>query len=309
MELRRLRLLHELSRRGTVAGVAEALSFSPSSVSAQLAELEREAGVELLQRVGRNVRLTPAGWRLVEHADQALGADEAVRAELAALSGAPRGRLRLTFVQTPALALLSRALVLLAESAPDLRVEVLHSETAPALDALRARAVDLVVGSDYDVVPIARHRDIHRQDLIREAVLLVVAAGHPLADRRTISLGAVEHVPWAAGHRSTGHGLVVDHICGQMGGFAPDIRHRTDDGLILGALAASGRAVTVLPALVTGSVPQVAARPIAEGTIRRTIFTAARASGADAPAVVAVRSALRSAAAEVVGSRRDLDLA
>ena len=68
MELRRLRLIHELARRGTIAAVAEALAYSPSSVSVQLAELEREAGVKLLRRVGRNVALTAAGWRLAEHA-------------------------------------------------------------------------------------------------------------------------------------------------------------------------------------------------------------------------------------------------
>ena len=110
MELRRLRLLLELSRRGTLAAVADALAYSPSSVSVQLAELEREVGVKLLRRVGRNVQLTPAGWRLAEHAEQALAADEAILTELAGLGGTPRGRVRVTFVQTPALALLPRAL-------------------------------------------------------------------------------------------------------------------------------------------------------------------------------------------------------
>jgi DNA-binding transcriptional LysR family regulator len=64
MELRRLRLLHELSRLGTVAAVAESLAYSPSSVSVQLAQLEREAGAKLLRRAGRNVELTAAGRRL-----------------------------------------------------------------------------------------------------------------------------------------------------------------------------------------------------------------------------------------------------
>ena len=162
MELRRLRLLLELSRRGTIGEVAEALSYSPSSVSVQLAELEREVGVKLLRRVGRNVQLTPAGWRLVEHAEQALAADEAIVTELASLEGRPRGRVRVTFVQTPALALLPSALAALAESAPDLRVEVSQRETAPALEELRSRAVDVVLGIDYDPVPVPRHRDVHR---------------------------------------------------------------------------------------------------------------------------------------------------
>src|SRR4051794_8221603 len=145
MELRRLRLLDEFARRGTVAAVAEALSYSPSSVSVQLAELEREAGMPLLRRSGRNLELTTAGVRLAEHAAEALTADEAVRAELAKLASTARGTVRLTFVQTPALALLSAALSALADSAPDLRVEVVQRETAPALAELRSRAVDVVV--------------------------------------------------------------------------------------------------------------------------------------------------------------------
>ena len=92
MELRRLRLLHELSRLGTVAAVADSLAYSPSSVSVQLAQLEREAGAKLLRRAGRNVELTPAGRRLAAHAAEALAADEAIRAELAGAGDAPRGR-------------------------------------------------------------------------------------------------------------------------------------------------------------------------------------------------------------------------
>jgi DNA-binding transcriptional LysR family regulator len=90
----------------------------------QLAELGREAGTKLLRRVGRNVELTPAGRRLAAYAEQALAADEAVRTELAGLGDAPRGRLRMAFVQTPALALLPGVLARLAEAAPDLQVDV-----------------------------------------------------------------------------------------------------------------------------------------------------------------------------------------
>ena len=167
MELRRLRLLLELSRRGTLAAVADTLAYSPSSISVQLAELEREVGVKLLRRVGRNVQLTPAGWRLAEYAEQALAADEAILTELAGLGGTPRGQVRVTFVQTSALALLPHALGTLAEQAPDLRIEVFQRETRPALEELRSRAVDLVLGIDYDPAPVARHRDVDRVDLIR----------------------------------------------------------------------------------------------------------------------------------------------
>jgi DNA-binding transcriptional LysR family regulator len=308
MELRRLRLLHELSRRGTIAAVAEALSYSPSSVSVQLAELERESGAKLLRRVGRGVQLTPAGWRLAEHAEHALSADEAVRAELSALGEAPRGRVRVTFVQTAALALLPGALAILAESAPDLRVEVLQRETAPALADLRSHAVDVVVGIEYDPVPVRRHRDVDRRDLVREDVLLAVPADDPLAaDGGPIALARVADRPWAAGHRGTGHAAVVEHVCNRLGGYAPDVRHRTDDGLILRALVSARAAATLLPALIGTATPQVAVRPIAEGSLRRTIFTAARTAGAGSSAVGAVRAALGAAAAAATGSRKDAE--
>jgi DNA-binding transcriptional LysR family regulator len=308
MELRRLRLLHELARRGTVAAVAEALAYSPSSVSVQLAELEREAGAKLLRRAGRNVQLTAAGWRLADHAEQALAADEAIVAELASLGDAPRGRVRMTFVQTPALALLPTVLATLGETAPDLHVEVLQRETAPAIDELRSRAVDVVVGIDYDPVPVPRHRDIDRRDLIREDVLLAVPADAPLArPGGAIALAGVEHSVWAAGHRGTGHSAAVENLCNRLGGYAPDIRHRTDDALILRALVSSGRAVTLLPALIATATPQVAVRPIAEGALRRNIFTATRTAAADAPAVVAVRGALAAAARAATAERDDVE--
>jgi DNA-binding transcriptional LysR family regulator len=90
----------------------------------ELRQLEREAGAKLLRRVGRNVELTAAGHRLAAYAADALAADEAVRTELASAGDAPRGRLRMTVVQTPALALLPGVLERLADTAPELKVEV-----------------------------------------------------------------------------------------------------------------------------------------------------------------------------------------
>ena len=154
-----------------------------------------------------------------------------------------------------------------------------------------------------------RHRDVDRRDLIREDVQMIVPSDHPLArGGGPISLAAVERAAWAAGFPGSGHSAAVEHLCNRFGGYAPDIRHRTDDGLLLRALVASGQAVTVLPVLIATATPQVAARPIAEGAVHRTIFTAARAAAADAPAVRAVRAALVDAAAAATAGRNDVAL-
>jgi len=314
MELRRLRLLHELSRLGTVAAVADSLAYSPSSVSVQLAQLEREAGARLLRRAGRNVELTDAGIRLAAYAAEALAADEAIRTELAVAGEGPRGRLRMTFVQTPALAMLPGVLERLAGTAPDLEVEVVQRETAPALEDLRSRAVDLVVGIEYDPVPVPRRRDVDRRDLLREDVLLALHPEHPAAPRRgPVRLAALEHAAWATGQRATPHGAtgldaVLRNVCNRIGGFEPDVRHRSDDGLLLGALVASGRAVALLPALLTSTMPQLTARRLREERLQRTIFTAARGTTAESPAIVAVRAALRDTARHVAARRRELEL-
>jgi len=263
----------------------------------------------VLERVGRTLQLTPAGVRVAEHAARALDADEAVRSGLAQLGDAPRGRVRATFVQTTALALLPHALSSLAASAPDLSVEVMQVETAPALEALRSREVDVVVGVEYDPVPVSRYRDVDRRDLIREDVRLVLPADHPLAaEGGPVALTSVERSRWAAGHRGTGHAALIESVCNGLGGYAPDIRHRTDDALILRALVSSGRVVTLLSALIGAATPEIALRPLAEGRIQRTVFTAVRAATAEAPAVIALRGALYAAARAATARRDDVTL-
>ena len=223
---------------------------------------------------------------------------------------AARGRSRAAATTAGTAAASPALLATLAEAAQDLRVEVLQRESAPALEDLRSRAVDVVVGVDYDPVPVGRHRDVDRRDLLHEDVLLAIPAHHPLAaGGRPVALEPFAGSPWAAGHRGTGHGALVENVCNRLGGYAPDIRHRTDDVMILRALVSSGRAVTLLPALIGTATPRVAVRALAEGPLRRAIFTAARAAGADMPAVTAVRTALASAARAATFARDDVQLA
>ena len=267
--------------------------------------------MKVLRRAGRNIELTPAGRRLAAYAAEALAADETIRTELALLRDAPSGRLRMTVVQTPAFALLPGVLDRLAGTAPDLQLEVVQLETAPALEELRSRAVDLVVGVEYEPVPVGRHHDVDRHDLLREDVLVVLHPDHPAARRRAASvrLAELEHIPWATGHRGTGLDAVLRNVCNRLGGFEPEIRHRSDDGLVLAAIVASGRAVSValLSALLATSLPQITTRRLREERLQRTIFTAARATTRNAPAVVAVREALAVVAREIASHRHDVD--
>src|SRR5215217_3265817 len=126
IELRRLRLLRELHRRGTIAAVADALQFTPSAVSQQLAMLEREAGVRLLQRAGRGVRLTDAALVLVDHAAALLDRAAAAEADLAAVAGAVAGRGRIAGFESVLLRIALPAIGRLTRHFPRLRCEVVE---------------------------------------------------------------------------------------------------------------------------------------------------------------------------------------
>jgi DNA-binding transcriptional LysR family regulator len=101
---------------------------------------------------------------------------------------------------------------------------------------------------------------------------------------------------------------VVRNVCNRLGGYEPDVRHRSDDGLVLSALVASGRAVTLLPALLATAMPQSTARRLREERVQRSIFTATRMTASGAPAVLAVRKALSDSARQIAAQRGDLEV-
>src|SRR4051794_22220689 len=134
LELRRLRLLSELHERGTIAAVADALRFTPSAVSQQLALLERETGVKLLEKSGRGVRLTDPALTLVEHANALLQRAARAEADLAAAASTVSGRARIAAFPSVALALAIPAIERLGAH-PRLRCELVEAEPEEALPA------------------------------------------------------------------------------------------------------------------------------------------------------------------------------
>src|SRR3954453_23199847 len=144
LDLRRLRFLREFEERGTLAAVAAALDYSPSTVSQQLALLEKDVGVALLEKAGRGVRLNDAGSLLARHARVLLSAAEAAQADLASLGGEIRGTVRAGGLQSVARRLLLPTGARLKVDHPQVRTEVFEFELEQALPGLRLGSVDLV---------------------------------------------------------------------------------------------------------------------------------------------------------------------
>src|SRR6266540_5016489 len=304
LDLRRLRLLREVHARGTLHAAADALGYTASAISQQLAVLEREAGAQLLERVGRNVRLTAAGQVLVTHAGTLLEGMEAAEAELATVAaGRLAGVVRIAAFQSALLRIVAPAIGTLAESHPDIRLEVTEAEVEQSAPALRLQHLDVVVGDEYEDQPRAVHPDFHRETLLRERINLVLPADHPEAAVPKASLARLAELPWAACQPGTGHHQMHLRVARQLGGFEPDLRYTSDDFLILLELVRTTGAGALLPDLVLAyDAPGVAVRPFTEGVVGREVFLLTRQNRT--PTVTAVAAALREAAESALPTTR-----
>jgi DNA-binding transcriptional LysR family regulator len=302
LDLRRLRLLRELNHRGTIAAVADALQFTPSAVSQQLAMLEREAGVPLLERAGRGVRLTDAALVLVGHADALLERAALAEADLAAAAATVAGRGRIAGFQSVALRLALPAMDALARDAPRLRCELIEAEPEQALPALALGDVDLVIGDEWQHQPWRLPAGLQRHELFRDPVHLVLPTKHPTARRHqdAVPLSELSAEAWTTGHGGMGWEEMIQRTCRERGGFDPDIRHRTNDATVSLALVARGMAVTLLPDLVMpGRHLGTALRRVAGARLERAIFAVTRAADAARPSTQALLAAVRHASAAV----------
>lgn len=297
-DLHRLRLLRELKHRGTLAAVAAALSYAPSSVSQQLSQLEAEVGVPLLEPVGRRVRLTEQAEILVAHTEAVLARLERAEAEIAASLTDLTGTLRIASFQTAALTLVPTALGLLRERHPNLRVHVTQEEPEKALPALQARDFDVVLAEEYPDSPNPRLAELEQEDLLDDPLRLAMprtdAGTHP--EDGAAALRSMADRPWVMEPEGTTARHWAMGLC-RAAGFEPDVRFEATDLLLHQRLVEQGHAAAFLPDLVwSGQPPTVALRPLPGGRHTRRIFTVARRGSSGHPAVRACRPALRHAA-------------
>ncbi|MCW6011054.1 LysR family transcriptional regulator [Micromonospora sp. CPCC 205371] len=285
LDVRRLRLLRDLSRLGTIAAVAEAHTYTPSAVSQQLSTLEREAGVPLLERTGRRVALTAAGRVLVAHAETVLSALEQTSAALAALGTGLSGPLRIGAYPTAVRALLPATLVALGQQHPGLELMVTELDPVDVPAALRERRLDVGLLHDYDAVPVEPDPNLDAVPLLDETVFLAVPA-----DGATDSLAATRDATWILASPGTLCHTATLQVC-RTAGFTPRARHHADDFATVLALVAAGQGVSVVPQLAAAR-PPTGVRLIPLPTRRRTRI-AYRRGAATHPAVAAFVTAIR----------------
>jgi DNA-binding transcriptional LysR family regulator len=299
-DLARLRLLRELAHRGTMTAVGAGFGLTSSAVSQQLAVLEREARVALLERVGRRVRFTAEGERLAAHAEAILRAVEAAELDLKAADEKPKGVLEIASFSTFAKARFLPAVIRARARFPELQVLIHELESADAIEAVRDGRCHLAVSFTYNLVPRPDVAGLVAHQLMDEPVLLALPERWR-GVREPISLKRLAGDDWIVGSRQSDDRQLAERACA-LAGFAPRITHTVDDYDLVLRMVSAGLGVGFVPELAlsfTGAKSMVIRTP-AGPPLRRRVHAMTRRALATSPMVRALLSELTT---KKVGSR------
>jgi DNA-binding transcriptional LysR family regulator len=297
VDLRRVRALREVADRGTIAAAADALHLTPSAVSQQLAALEREVGVPLVEPAGRSVRLTPAAHLLLEHAGPLFAQLERLRSELDAHASGEVGDVRVAAFPTAIAGIIAPAVHLLRERAPRVRLRIRESEAPEAVDLLLHRDADIIITMESGHAPRPDDPRYHRRELARDVLDVVLPADHPLASRDRIELAELAGESWVAPLEGWSCDHVFSTAC-QAAGFTPVVTHRSTDWYALKSLVGAGLGVALVPRLAQPRPPStVVTRPLVGEAPCRHLFALCRGGAEHGAAIAAVLDAFAEAAA------------
>jgi DNA-binding transcriptional LysR family regulator len=293
METRRLELLAELSRLGSMRAVADALGTTTSTVSQQIAVLAREMGTALIEPHGRRVRLTPAGRRLAEHAVTILAAVEAAQLDLRP-GAEPSGILRIAGFATAISAYLLPIAIRLTATYPRLRMLIREHEPAEALELLAADQADLALTYDYNLAPARADPAASRTPLWTARWGLGVPARETAGHGTTLEIFALFRAhDWIGNSRNTADEDVIRALA-SMAGFTPRITHQADSLDLVQDMITAGLGVGLLPA---GHAihPGVRFLPLAAPHVELRAYAAARHGHLSWPPLALVTSLLQHA--------------
>jgi DNA-binding transcriptional LysR family regulator len=288
LDIRRMRVLREVAARGSMSAAADALNYTPSAVSQQIATLEREVGVALVERGPRSITLTDAGRALAEHAEVILARLEIAEMEVREVAGLHGGRLRLATFRTAGETIMARAITTFHARHPQVELRLVEGEPEDYLPLIKSGGVDLGLAFEYDHVPRVRVESSEERLLMEDEIGIALPPDHRLAERASIELADLADESWIGSTpRSSVHAF-TQNIC-RAAGFEAQIKFETDDYHVAEALVATGIGIAFLPTLAASTAhPDIVFRPVASAPPVRRIFAVHRAGGLRSPTTSAM---------------------
>ena len=296
LDVRRMRILREVAEHGSIARAARSLSFTPSAVSQQIAALERETGVALVERAPRRVRLTEAGRALVAHTDAILARLASAEADIHAIAGLGGGTLRLASFPTAYATLVPPAIGEFRRRHPAVELALTEADPVRALDKVASGELDVALVYEYDFVPLPPSPGVELVHLLDDPVNVILPRSHPAARNAVVRLDAFARDSWITStSRSACHSFVA-RAC-RAAGFEPRVTMESDDHGVWQGLVAAGMGVALASELSLPHVdPAIAVRSVSPRPLKRKIHAAHRAGAAASPAIAEILAILRDVA-------------
>jgi DNA-binding transcriptional LysR family regulator len=335
LSVNRLRVLKEVAHQGSFSAAAQALSYTQSAVSQQIAALEAEAGMTLLERRPRGVSLTAAGQTLMGHAEGVLAGLDAAEAALEAIAGVRGGRLRMALFPTAGATLMPLAIATFSERHPDVELTVAEGEPEQIAPRLAAGELDLALLFEFDLPAAeqpagarrargrgagaraqrhgraagqddgARRTRLTRVKLLEDPLYLALPREHRLAGRRRLRLEDLREEPWVQTSRESPCAQYVVRCC-HVAGFEPSVSFESDDYQTVQGLVAAGVGVALIPELALSVVREdIAIRALFPQPPARRVIAATAAGARLIPAAPAMLSVLEEVAEDYEGQRRE----
>jgi DNA-binding transcriptional LysR family regulator len=291
----RLKVLKEVAYRGSFSAAAEALSYTQSAVSQQIAALEAETGMTLLERHPRGVSLTAAGQTLVGHAEGILARLEAADAALDAIAGLRGGRLRMASFPTAGATLMPLAIAEFRASYPEVELTLAEGEPEEIVPRLRAGELDLALLFEFPGEP-AEREGMARIELLEDPMYLALPREHRLAVKRRVRLADLKREAWVQTSRSSPCARHVVRCC-HAAGFEPSVSFESDDYQTVQGLVAAGVGVALIPELALSVVREdIVIRALSPGPPVRQVIAATPAGARLVPGAPAMLGVLEASA-------------
>lgn len=309
LDVRRMKVLREVAVRGSFSAAAEALSFTQSAVSQQIAALEREAGTILVERNARGVRLTDAGEAVVRHADVVLARLADADAELEAIAGLRGGRLRMAAFESAGSSLMPRAIASFRARHPAVEMSLVLADPEESIPMLRSGELELALVFTAGGDGALPDDGIEREHLLDDPFYLALPSDHALARKSRLRLSDLADDAWIEGAPDCECNQLMVRAC-NTAGFEPRIAFQSDDYTAVQGFVAAGVGVALIAELGLSSVrSDIAIRSLGRQVPPRRVFAATVEGGYRSPAAQAMLETLQEVARGYVGSRTELALA